>query len=416
MRIVFLLSQSLDSPSGRGRYFQFARGLAAHGHQVHIVALHHDFRAVSTRQAVQDGVTIHYVAQMHVRKVHDTTLYYGRLHLFWLVFIAALRMTFAAIRLQPDIVHVGKPHPQNSIAGLLASRWCRARLLVDCDDLEATSNYVTSPLQVAILQRFEHFVPKLADGVTTHSAFIYERLLASGIPGRNVTRVPSAVDAGLFLQSDAALAAHWRRALQLDHAYVVLYTGTLSLANHPVDLLLHAFSMVQQGTSHPTVLVIVGGGKDLVQLKQAALELGIMSHCRFTGRIPYSLMPLFYTIADCTVDPVAADDTARARWPLKIIESLACGTPVVTGDVGDRRSMLADGRVGVLVAPGNASALAAGIIAMLGRAAASPAMAAACRQAIAGYTIDVVTDQLLAFYAQIGRGRVDRGASNQPPG
>lgn len=413
MRIVFLLSQSLDSPSGRGRYFQFARGIAAQGHQVHIVALHHDLQSVAARHTVQDGVEIHYVAQMHVRKVNDTTLYYGRLQLIWLVFIAALRMTITAINLRPEIVHVGKPHPQNSVAGLVASRWCRARLLVDCDDLEATSNYVTSPLQVAILQWFERIVPQLADGVTTHSTFIYERLLASGIPTRNVMRIPSAVDTALFLRSAADLSAHWQRALQVDHAHVVLYTGTLSLANHPVDLLLRAFSMVRTATK-PTVLVIAGGGKDLAQLKQMAFELGIMPQCRFTGRIPYPLMPLFYTIADCTVDPVEADDTARARWPLKIIESLACGTPVVTGDVGDRRDMLDDGRVGVLVAPGDASALAAGIATMLARVAETPTIAAACRQATARYALEVVTDQLLAFYVQVAHWHDDREASSQP--
>lgn len=415
MRIVFLLSQSLDSPSGRGRYFQFAKGVVARGHDVHIVALHHDLQAISARHFVQDGVEIHYVAQMHVRKVDDTTLYYGRLHLLWLVLIAAIRMTITAIRLRPDIVHVGKPHPQNSIAGLVASKWCRAPMLVDCDDLEATSNYVTSPLQAAILQWLEHFTPKWADGVTTHSALLYSRLLASGVPGRALIRVPSPIDASLFVRSDAETAAAWRRALQLDHARIVLYTGTLSLANHPVDLLLRAFSLVQTTVS-ASRLVVVGGGKDLERLKQMALELGIAQQCRFTGRIAYSLMPVFYTLADCTVDPVEADDTARARWPLKIIESLACGTPVVTGDVGDRREMLDNGRVGVLVAPGDAGALAAGISAMLEPAAASPTLAAACRQATARYTLDDVTAQLLAFYAQIAQGRAGKDTSTQQPG
>lgn len=38
---------------------------------------------------------------MHVRKVDDTTLYYGRLHLLWLVLIAAIRMTITAIHCAP---------------------------------------------------------------------------------------------------------------------------------------------------------------------------------------------------------------------------------------------------------------------------------------------------------------------------
>ena len=50
--------------------------------------------------------------------------------------------------------------------------------------------------------------------------------------------------------------------------------------------------------------------------------------------------------------------------PLKIVESLASGVPVVTGDVGDRAEMLTHA-AGVLVRPGDARALADGIAAVL---------------------------------------------------
>jgi phosphatidylinositol alpha-1,6-mannosyltransferase len=44
---------------------------------------------------------------------------------------------------------------------------------------------------------------------------------------------------------------------------------------------------------------------------------------------------------------------------------MAAGTPVVTGDAGDRRLMLGDGQAGVLVLPGSAPALAEGIVRVL---------------------------------------------------
>jgi glycosyltransferase involved in cell wall biosynthesis len=70
-------------------------------------------------------------------------------------------------------------------------------------------------------------------------------------------------------------------------------------------------------------------------------------------------------LAKVTVDPVHDDPVARARCPLKIVESLALGTPVVTGDVGDRREMLDNGQAGLLVSPGQAGALAAGLAQIL---------------------------------------------------
>jgi glycosyltransferase involved in cell wall biosynthesis len=62
-----------------------------------------------------------------------------------------------------------------------------------------------------------------------------------------------------------------------------------------------------------------------------------------------------------SVDPVRDDLVARSRSPLKIVESLAVGTPVVTGNVGDRSEMVGAGRAGVLVTPGDPLALAEGI-------------------------------------------------------
>lgn len=400
MRIVFLLSQSLDSPSGRGRYLPFAKGLANKGHSVHIVALHHNFEQVTNRQYVMEGVHIHYVGQMHVRKVNDTTLYFNRLRLIWLVLTAIAKMTVTVIRLNPDIIHVGKPHPQNSVSGLVTSLWCQAPLFVDCDDLESTSNYVTNFVEVTILRLFEKVVPLMADGVTTHAEFLYRRLVRNGVCLGAIVRLPTAIDSSAF----APLASHtvqpWIQSLNLENRRVILYVGTISLINHPVDILLQAFTIVHHNIGD-SLLLIVGGGKDLELLKKMAVDLAVDRDCLFTGRVPYELVPVFYNMADCTIDPVDADATAQARWPLKIIESLACGTPVVTSDVGDRRVLVADGAVGELVAPDNPEALADGILRAFIRLPKSVQLSAACRHTTDIYATERITEQLLAFYHQI---------------
>ena len=76
-------------------------------------------------------------------------------------------------------------------------------------------------------------------------------------------------------------------------------------------------------------------------------------------------MPPTLALASVTVDPVHDNLVAQARSPLKVVESLAAGTPVVTGDIGDRREMLHNGRLGMLVEPGSSVALANGILHLL---------------------------------------------------
>ena len=77
------------------------------------------------------------------------------------------------------------------------------------------------------------------------------------------------------------------------------------------------------------------------------------------------MAPHFYALSQLVVDPVFDDEVARSRSPLKVVEGMAAGTPVVTGDVGDRRATLENGRAGVLVAPGSAEALAEGMVVVL---------------------------------------------------
>jgi hypothetical protein len=62
VRILFLLTQDLDSPSGQGRYLPLAQGLARLGHAVHIAALHADFASLTTTSAEEGGVQVEYVA------------------------------------------------------------------------------------------------------------------------------------------------------------------------------------------------------------------------------------------------------------------------------------------------------------------------------------------------------------------
>ena len=87
-------------------------------------------------------------------------------------------------------------------------------------------------------------------------------------------------------------------------------------------------------------LRLVGGGPDIDALRQLARDLGIAERCEWVGRVARADVSAHFAQATLSVDPVLDDDTARARWPLKIVESLAAGVPVVTGDIGDRRELL----------------------------------------------------------------------------
>jgi glycosyltransferase involved in cell wall biosynthesis len=176
--------------------------------------------------------------------------------------------------------------------------------------------------------------------------------------------IPNGFDPDRFLPVTPDEREAVRRRWKLEGQQVVLYPGSLSLSNHPIGLLLDAFARVRHSLSTARLL-LVGGGEDYDRLAQAICKRELDQAVVMTGRIDPAQVPAVYAASEVVVDPVYDDEVAQARSPLKIVESLACGVPVVTSAVGDRAAMLDQGQAGVLVTPGNGQALAEGILSVL---------------------------------------------------
>jgi glycosyltransferase involved in cell wall biosynthesis len=172
----------------------------------------------------------------------------------------------------------------------------------------------------------------------------------------------------------------------------------MSLVNHPVDLLLEAFAIVKQRCSD-AALVLVGGGQDYDFLRQRAEELGLGETAFFAGRVKPEAVPHYLAMADVSVEPVHDDLTARARSPLKVFESLAVGTPVVTGDVGDRGNIFGDEQAGMLTKAGDAQGLAEGILTVLEDSDLARAMQQAALTLREKYYWDVLVRDFVQVYS-----------------
>jgi glycosyltransferase involved in cell wall biosynthesis len=361
MRILFLLTQDLESPAGVGRYFPWARGLVSLGHQVNIAALHANYESLGETHFVQDGVEVDYVGQMHVLKQNNLKIYYPAHKLLSLAAHATIELTRAALRVPADIIQIGKPHPMNSVAGLIA-KYLRGKLVfLDCDDLEIANIHFTGNWQKWGIRYFENVMPKRVDCVSVHTFFLRDRLQKLGVDPRKIVYIPNGADFLRFADVDLTKVEKIRDELGLSGKKVIGFIGSLSSPSHPVDILFDAFQQVHNDQQQ-TVLLIVGGGEEYDRLVNKARSLGLDQAVIFCGRVPGVDVPLYYRLADVQVDPVIDDPVGRSRLPLKMFESWISMVPFVTQDVGDRRMVMGDPPAGLIAQAGDPNSLAKSIL------------------------------------------------------
>lgn len=177
----------------------------------------------------------------------------------------------------------------------------------------------------------------------------------------DVSVIPNGVDATRFHPIDRVAA---RRKLDLGEGPVVLSVGNL-VPNKGMDRLIRALALASSnpGTSAASAtLVIAGGGPEEDRLRTLATRHGLRDRVRFTGVVDHESLGSWYGAAD-----LFALATEREGWPNAILESLACGTPVVATRVGGVPEILQTDRLGLMVDPSD-EAFAQAIEAALGRA------------------------------------------------
>ncbi|MEM7226378.1 MAG: glycosyltransferase family 4 protein [Pseudomonadota bacterium] len=103
---------------------------------------------------------------------------------------------------------------------------------------------------------------------------------------------------------------------------VILSAGHL-IPRKGHDFVVRALAQIPEAT-----LLIVGKGPEEAALKALVDELGLGARVRFVGGVPHEEMPRYYSAADLLV--LASD---REGWPNVLLESMACGTPVVASRI-----------------------------------------------------------------------------------
>lgn len=188
---------------------------------------------------------------------------------------------------------------------------------------------------------------KRAAVVTTVAAALREQLVVLGASPGNISVVEHGVDLDLF-QPPADRAALRRKLGIADRT--VLCVGHL-VENKGVDLAIRAVACLAG-----VHLLIAGTGPMDVELQALAETLGVGARVKFLGHVDQARLPELYGAADIT-----ANCSQREGISNVLLESLACGTPLVATPVWGSPEVLRVPEAGVLAADRSDGAIAAGI-------------------------------------------------------
>ena len=190
-----------------------------------------------------------------------------------------------------------------------------------------------------------------ADLVVTPSAVTAAYLASRGVATERLRVIPNGVELEVFAHAppeplDAA------RPLRL------LYAGTFT-AWQGVDAAVEALALVRR--ERPATLTLVGPARarQARELLELAHRLGVAEHVALREPVSQAELAALHHAHDAVLAPLVPNDrnATQGACPLKILEAMAAGTPVIASDLPIVREVAEGGVHALLVRPHSGKAI-----------------------------------------------------------
>lgn len=305
---------------------------------------------------------------------------------FWLlgpvVFLARLSFLAELSRLmrrsldRPSLVHV---HEASWLAGV--GVWMARRLGCRVVSKEATFPAL-NPLGYDTPFRGTWDRLRMASPYIAQTDAARRGLLERGIPPTAVHLLPNGVELPV--------------APGEPDGRTVLYVGNFSqgTAWKAFDVALEAWMIVHH--SRPDLRLLMVGGGDTEPWRQMAARSGCGPSVVFTGAVDSP--DEYYRTATVFILPSRVEGMSNS-----LLEAQSWGLPCVVSDIPGNTAVVTDGRNGLVVPTGDAAALAAAILRLIGDPALKQRLGAEARRRMEKeYAMNSIVDRLMDIYRAVG--------------
>jgi len=194
---------------------------------------------------------------------------------------------------------------------------------------------------------------KEAAAMITVCAALKTSLVDLGVASERVSVLRNGVDLDLFRPFDNEAERAAARAQFGMEGFALVSVGQLieRKGNH--------FTVAALKDLPGVTLYLAGDGPDRAKLLKLAAENGVADRLKLLGLVPHDQLPRLYGAADASVL-----SSSREGWANVLLESMACGTPVVATRIWGTPEVVTTPAAGVLMPERSAEGVVAGVRAL----------------------------------------------------
>ncbi len=361
LRVLYLHQyfQTRDT-YGITRSYELSKHLVRQGHQVTVITGNRSYQSGS----VLGGARRRWIQSETVEGIRVISLEVffsyrksfihraGAFAAYWLLSL------WAGLRSGPaDIVFATSPPLTAGLAGVILAALKRARFVFEVRDLwpEVIEELgvVRSRPALSVLDLIARLCYRYAARVVAVTPGIQRWLVERrGLPPAKVEIVTQGADLDLFEGASRQAA---RTELGLGGAFVVIYAGSLGMAND-LGVVLEAATRAPSGV----LFMLIGEGMEKPGLEEMAKRLGLRN-VRFMAGLPRREVVRYLVAADLGLVSLRSLPVFGTALPNKFFDYLAAGLPTVVTFPGDLAALVEQEGIGMAAGRSDPACLA-GII------------------------------------------------------
>jgi glycosyltransferase involved in cell wall biosynthesis len=310
------------------------------------------------------------------------------------------RLNSLVLQLQPDLIHCSLPDA--SLASRIVARRRKLPLIetlvnISHEQVRTEGNPGVTPLKLA----FHRLLDRTTMRSVTRFQAISPAVAASwsrvvGLSQARMSVIPRGIDLTAFAEVDRDDARRMIRAeLSLPESALILLNLGREQPQKGQRFLIEAMSRIVESVPEAVLLIAGSPGLHSQVLRQNVADRGLRATVRFLGR--REDIPQLFGASDLFVFPSLYEGLG-----VSLLEAMAAGLAVITTDRPPMSEVVDNGLNGVLVPPGDPTALAEAVLALAGDPSARQRMGEAARSVVAArFSIDTTAHQVERLYSEV---------------